>query len=125
MLAEGLQKRRVHDLGITGHFEQVVQTLKQLGGGQSFGAQFAPGCGWQWVELGLFQAVSQAMISGQDGGEDGTGIQLSARQEPEPVGGGTLVSFTVKIFSEYFKAHHDIDGIYTFIGWDSVDSRRV
>jgi hypothetical protein len=29
--AEGLQKRRVHELGITGHFEQVVETVEQLG----------------------------------------------------------------------------------------------
>ena len=41
VLAEGLQKRRVHELGITGDFEQVVQALEQLGRGQGFGAQSA------------------------------------------------------------------------------------
>jgi glycosyltransferase involved in cell wall biosynthesis len=42
VLAKGLQKRRVHELWITGHFEQVVQTLEQLGRGQGFGAQSRP-----------------------------------------------------------------------------------
>ena len=42
VLAERLQKRRVHELGITGHLEQVVQTLEQLGRGQGFGAQSRP-----------------------------------------------------------------------------------
>jgi len=42
VLAEGLQKRWVHELGITSHLEQVVQTLEQLGGSQGFGAQSRP-----------------------------------------------------------------------------------
>jgi hypothetical protein len=52
VLAEGLQKRRVHEFWITGHLEQVVQTLEQLGRGQGFGAQSRPdaaGDGKRWA----------------------------------------------------------------------------
>jgi hypothetical protein len=42
MFAKRLQKRRVHQFGITSRFKQVVETVEQFGRGQGFGAQSRP-----------------------------------------------------------------------------------
>jgi hypothetical protein len=62
VLAEGLQKRRVNELGSTGHLEQIVQTLEQLGRGQGFGSQSRPDAAGDGQEVGLFEAVSQVKV---------------------------------------------------------------
>ena len=69
--------------GITGDLEQVVETFLQLLGRQGFQAQAAANAAGDGQEVGLFQAGGQAMIAGQNDGQDGAGVQVDAGQQAQ------------------------------------------
>src|ERR1700731_2734182 len=86
---EAIQERRtineiaaeygVHPTQVSAWKRQAVESLSAF----FDGGVRVDGNACKRQESGLFQAARQAMISGQDGGEDGARIQLTAGQEPQ------------------------------------------
>ena len=83
VFAEGLDERGAQELGIAGGFEQVVEAFLELLGGQGFRAQAAADAAGDGQEVGFFQAAGQALIAGQDDGEDGARVQVGAGQQAQ------------------------------------------
>ncbi len=83
VFAERLDQRGAQELGVAGGFEQVVEAFLQLLGRQSFQAQAAADAAGDGQQLGLFQPGGQALVAGQDDGQDGAGVQVGTGQQAQ------------------------------------------
>ena len=83
MLAEGGQERGRQQLGIAGGLEQVGQAVLQLLGGMGLQAQAAANAAGDGQQLQFLQTAEQALVAGQDDGEDGSAVQFGTGEQTQ------------------------------------------
>ena len=83
MFAEGLRERGAHEFGIARRFEQVVDAFEQLRWRQGLGAQAAADAAGQGHQVWTVQLADQAVVPGQNDGEDGARVQIGAGEQAQ------------------------------------------
>src|SRR2546426_6699172 len=83
MLAEGGQERGGQELGLAGGFEEVGKAILQLLGGMGLQAQPTANAAGDGQQIQFFQTAEQALVAGQDDGEDGAAVEVGAGQQAQ------------------------------------------